>query len=71
MIRDDTTVRPLEATAADLMVVHPKSYLDSLKVIIYVSHHAVGLWLLHATSNRVIIYVSHHAVGFMAPSCHI
>ena len=32
MIRDDTTVRPHEASAEDLMVVHPKSYLDSLKV---------------------------------------
>ena len=32
MIRDDTTVRPIEATAEDLMVVHTKGYLDSLKV---------------------------------------
>lgn len=32
MIRDDTTVRPIEATSEDLMVVHTKGYLDSLKV---------------------------------------
>ena len=32
MIRDDTTVRPVEATTQDLMVVHTKGYLDSLKV---------------------------------------
>ena len=32
MIRDDTTVRPIEATTEDLMVVHTKGYLDSLKV---------------------------------------
>ena len=32
MVRDDTTVRPQEATVQDLMVVHSKSYLDSLKV---------------------------------------
>ncbi|XP_013407762.1 histone deacetylase 11-like isoform X1 [Lingula anatina] len=32
MIRDDTTVRPREASADDLMIVHPKRYLDSLKL---------------------------------------
>ena len=32
MIREDTTVRPVEAQQDDLLVVHTKSYLDSLKV---------------------------------------
>ncbi|KAK2152442.1 hypothetical protein LSH36_328g00006 [Paralvinella palmiformis] len=31
MIRDDTTVRPLEAQQEDLLVVHSKKYLNSLK----------------------------------------
>lgn len=32
MIRDDTTVRALEATERDLLVVHTKGYLNNLKV---------------------------------------
>lgn len=32
MIRDDTTVRPREATEADLLVVHTKSYINELRV---------------------------------------
>ena len=32
MIREDTTIQPKEATTEDLLVVHPRSYIDSLKV---------------------------------------
>lgn len=32
LIRDETIVKPLEAQQVDLMVVHTKRYLDSLKV---------------------------------------
>jgi hypothetical protein len=32
MIREDTTVRPTEAQQEDLLVVHTRKYLDSLKV---------------------------------------
>ena len=39
MIRVDTTVRPIEATSEDLMVVHTKGYLDSLKVWIKIVPH--------------------------------
>ena len=32
MVRDDTTIQPLEATPEDLMVVHTKGYIDGLRV---------------------------------------
>ena len=32
MIRDDTTIRPKEATEEDLRVVHTKRYINSLRV---------------------------------------
>lgn len=32
MVRDDTLVVPVEATEEDLLVVHTKRYLSSLKV---------------------------------------
>ena len=32
MLKDDTSVRPREASTEDLLVVHPKKYLDSLRV---------------------------------------
>ena len=32
MVREDTTIQPREATTEDLMVVHPRSYIDSLRV---------------------------------------
>ena len=41
MIRDDTTVKPKEASQEDLMVVHTKDYLNSLKVMY---HKNVNLW---------------------------
>lgn len=38
MVRSDTTVQPEEATEADLMVVHSKSYINSLKVEMSSTH---------------------------------
>ena len=34
MIRDDTIVRPQEASGSDLLVVHTKEYLANLRVIL-------------------------------------
>ena len=34
-LQEDVFVAPLEVTSEDLLLVHSRSYLDSLKVIIY------------------------------------
>ena len=41
MIRDDTTVRAKEATEKDLLVVHTKGYLNTLKVITEQTSHQI------------------------------
>ena len=55
LIRDDTTVRPNEATEADLRVVHSKSYIKELKVRSLMSVGGVFCRLLYSTHIETLL----------------
>ena len=56
MIRDDTTIRPKEATEEDLRVVHTKRYINSLRVSISLSRiYKLYLLIFH----HDYVFVSH------------
>ncbi|XP_041348095.1 histone deacetylase 11-like isoform X2 [Gigantopelta aegis] len=53
MVRDDTVVTPAEAAESDLMVVHPKAYINSLKHSINVAG-ITEIWPLALLPNFVV-----------------